>query len=686
MSQESRLLDLVVEWEERRAAGQTVAPEDLCRDCPELLDELRSHLQAMAGMDALLDAQPTAKWDAPRSAEDPNATHSPDRPFRDLRSNARENWPSIPGYEILEEIGHGGMGVVFKARQVALDRIVALKTILTHGSIREDTRRRFVQEAKVMALLQHPNIVQVYEIGELDEHPYMVMEYVPGQNLRERQEGKPWAPSEAAELVAILAHAVQAAHAHGFIHRDLKPNNILLAADGTPKICDFGVAKCLEGPSDHTRTGQLLGTPCYMAPEQMIGVRGVQGPGVDVYALGVLLYELLIGRPPFLADNPVNTLQLVTTQEPVPPRRWQPRTPRDLETICLKCLEKIPSRRYPSAQELADDLGRFLAGEPIRSRPVGIFERCWRWCRLHPSRAAVVGVAALAMVVVMAVVGAYNRRLADELQRTAAAHRQVLATQEKLQHSLTQEVADRVDGDLRELAAVPQTLAALLEEHRDASPERLTYDLKEMLARTPLIFGLCVAFEPFGFAKDREDFALYVYRRSEGFAVKQLLLPAYQPIYRKWAWYRAGKESPQGRWCEPYIGEGGDGTPMVTFSAPIRRQGQFVGVVSADLAVDYFRKLRTSMDRIDIGPGGHCFLVSSGHRILAHLEDRYEFPSPESELDKLPLDANLRDVVRRWTHLPAGTTRAIDFSTGKPASFLFARVPSADWTLVTVSQ
>ena len=685
MSQESRLLDLVVEWEERRAAGQAVSPEELCHDCPELLEDLKSRLQAMAGMDAMLEAQPTVTWSAPHPGAGSATTHSSSQPLREIPKRTSANWPTIPGYEILDEIGHGGMGVVFKARQVGLNRIVAIKMLLSHGALREDYRRRFNQEARVMALLQHPNIVQVYEIGELEGHPFMVMEYVPGQNLRDRQEGKPWAPRQVAEMVAVLACAVQAAHAHGFIHRDLKPNNILLATDGSPKICDFGVAKCLEGPTDHTQTGQLVGTPCYMAPEQVVGVRGVQGPGVDIYALGVILYELLTGRPPFMADNPVNTLQMVTTQEPVPPRRWQPRTPRDLETICLKCLEKIPSRRYPTAQELAEDLGRFLAGEPIRSRPVSLVERCWRWCRLHPSVAALIAVAVLAVIVVMGVVVSYNRRLADELQQTAAAHRQVLATQEKLQHTLTQEVANRVDADLRELAAVPKTMATLLENGQSWSEQQIERAVKEMLSTTPLIFGMCVSFEPFAWQKDREEFALYVFRRGEELAVRHLVPPLYQPNYRKWEWYRLGKESPQGGWGEPYIGQGGDSTPMVTYSVPIRRNGQFVGVVAADLAVDYFRKLRSSMDRLDIGPGGHCFLVSAGHRILAHLEDKYEFPSPESELEKLPMDGNLRDVVSRWTRLPAGVTRAVDFSTGKPASFMFARIPSANWTLVTVA-
>ena len=463
-----------------------------------------------------------------------------------------------------------------------------------------------------MALLQHPNIVQIHEIGEQGEHPFLVMEYVEGKSLAASLAGKPLPPCKAAELLTVLGRAVQAAHEHGIIHRDLKPGNILLSANGTPKICDFGLAKHFENPGDQTRTGQLVGTPSYMAPEQVQGNHGAQGPAVDVYSLGAVLYEILTGRPPFLADNPLDTMQLVTNQEPVPPRRWQPKTPGDLETICLRCLAKDPRKRYATALELAEDLERFLAGEPIHARPVGPVERSWRWCQAHPSGAGLMAVAAMAIVAVLTVVLAYNCRLSQELDRTDAARRQVLAGQEKLHHTLTQTVAHRLDGDLRELAVVPRTMATLLENRPDWDEEHLERALRDMIGKTPRIFGLCVAFEPFEWRKDREDFALYVFRRREELAVKQLLLPGYRPVYRQWEWYRTGKEASQGGWSEPYIGDGGDHTPMVTFSAPIHRDGRFVGVVCADLAMDYFRDLHRSIDRLDLGPKSYCFLVSSG--------------------------------------------------------------------------
>ena len=678
MNYESRLLDLVVEWEDRRAAGRTVSPEDLCRDCPELLEELRKVLGEMAGMNAVLGAERLPAEDvAGRTVAltEPPAICDP---------VPRDAWPVIPQYEIMEELGRGGMGVVLKARQTALGRIVAVKAILPQGPIREEQRRRFVREAKAMALLQHPNIVQIHEISQQGEYPYIIMEYVEGQSLSDSLAQKPLAPRKAAELLVVLAGAVQAAHEQGVIHRDLKPNNILLAADGTPKICDFGLARHFEDAADQTQSNHILGTPSYMAPEQVLGAAARQGPAVDVYALGAVLYECLTGRPAFLADNPLDTMQLVIKQQPVPPRQWQPKTPRDLETICLKCLAKEPRRRYASARELAEDLQRYLAGEPIRARPVGLIERGWRWCRTHPSGAIMISVAALAAIVVLTMVTVYDRRLSQELERTETANRQVLTTRDKLHRTLTNQVADRLDGDLRELAVVPLTTATLLENRRDWDEAHLEQALKDMLHKSPLIFGLCVAFEPHAWRPERSDFALYIYRRRGGLAVKQLLPPSYQPLYRQWSWYLAAKQSPQGRWCEPYLGEGGDRTPMVTFSAPIRRDGRFVGVVAADLAMDYFRDLRKSIDRMDLGPKSHCFLVSSGRRILAHPMDRYEFPGPDADLAKIRLDASFCNLVEQWTETSEGTARAIDFSTGRPASFLFSRIPSSGWTLVTV--
>jgi tRNA A-37 threonylcarbamoyl transferase component Bud32 len=679
MSQNNRLFDLIVEWEDRHNAGREASPEELCRDCPELVEPLKERLRAMAGINAVLEG------DGPPLAETVGGRRSAAIP-PGAADNARRNaWPTITNYEILEEVGRGGMGVVYKARQIALGRTVALKTILPQSNLAEDARRRFVQEAKAMALLQHPNIVQIHEIGQQGEHPFLVMEYVEGDNLALRINGKPLPPRQAAELLVVVARAVHAAHQQGIIHRDLKPNNIMLTGEGCPKICDFGLAKHFAGTAELTQTGVMAGTPSYMAPEQVWGVRGTQGPTVDIHALGAVFYEMLTGHPPFLADTAIETMRMVTREEPLPPRRWEPKVPRDLETICLKCLAKEPRRRYATALELTEDIERFLSGQTIRARPAGPIERGWCWCRMHPSVTALTAMAMLALLVVMALVLVYNCRLASELNRTDAAHRQVLATQERLHHTLTAELAGRLDGDLRELASVPLTVATLLQNRRDWEESQIEQALKDVLNRTPLVFGLCAAFEPYVWRKDRQDFACYVYRHRGRLAVKQLLPPAYRPHYRQWEWYYAAKASPQGHWSEPYIGEGGDQTPMVTFSAPIYREGRFTGVVTADLAMDYFRDLRGIIDRLDLGTHGFCFVVSAGNRILAHPLPRYEFPGPDSDLNSIPLDASFRRLAVQWTQAPLGAAEAVDFSTGQSASFLFSRVSAAGWTLVIVN-
>jgi hypothetical protein len=276
------------------------------------------------------------------------------------------------------------MGVVFQARHVKLDRVVALKMIRTGAGADESELTRFRTEAEAVARLQHPNIVQIYEVGEHDGLPYCALEFVAGGTLARKSDGAPQPTQEAAALVQTLARAVQAAHRCGVLHRDLKPANVLLTPEGAPKITDFGLAKKLDTPSEHTQTGAIMGTPSYMAPEQASGKTRQISPAVDIYALGAVLYELLIGRPPFRGATPLDTIMQVTTMEPVAPSRLNPKVPRDLESICLKCLQKLPADRYPTAGELADDLGRYLRGEPTRARPVGRVVRTWRWCKRHP--------------------------------------------------------------------------------------------------------------------------------------------------------------------------------------------------------------------------------------------------------------------------------------------------------------
>jgi WD40 repeat protein/serine/threonine protein kinase len=338
---------------------------------------------------------------SPGMAADLNETDA-SRPKTALPSAA--SFPVITGYKIVGILGRGGMGIVYKARQLKLDRFVALKMIIAGEHAHPDQLARFAVEARAVASLQHPNIVQIYEIGEHGGQPFFSLEYVAGGNLDKVLGRKPQPARAAAELVAILARAMQTAHQSGIVHRDLKPANILLTEQGQPKITDFGLAKELDTAVRQTRSGAVMGTPSYMAPEQAQGRIDRIGPVTDVYALGAILYEMLTGRPPFQGETPVDTILQVIGNEPVPPSRLQPKVPRDLETICLKCLEKDPARRYELSADLAEDLDRFLRLEPIRARPVGAGERFARWARRNPTLASVSATIALTILLAFIVI------------------------------------------------------------------------------------------------------------------------------------------------------------------------------------------------------------------------------------------------------------------------------------------
>lgn len=297
-------------------------------------------------------------------------------------------------YELIEEVARGGMGVVYRARQVSLNRIVAVKMILSGMLAGESERQRFRTEAETAARLQHSNIVAIHEVGERDGHPFFSMDFVEGQSLAQIARQEPLPARRAARYLKTIAETVQYAHSRGVLHRDLKPSNILIDQADQPRVTDFGLAKQLDSAdtptprAELTQTGHVLGSPNFMPPEQATGHSRNVGPASDVYSLGAILYHCVTARPPFMAETLTQTLRMVAEQEPISPRLLNASVPRDLETICLKCLEKDPKRRYSTARELADEMGRFLTHQPIQARPVSIPLKVHRWCLRNKALAA----------------------------------------------------------------------------------------------------------------------------------------------------------------------------------------------------------------------------------------------------------------------------------------------------------
>ncbi|MFO0824083.1 MAG: WD40 repeat domain-containing serine/threonine protein kinase [Gemmataceae bacterium] len=375
--------------------------------------------------------------------------------------------PNIPGYLVAGVLGRGGMGVVYRAEQLALKRTVALKMIGSAGFISREELTRFRLEAEALARLQHPNIVQVHEVGEHDGLPFFSLEFVPGGTLAAKLDHEPQPATVAALMVEQLARAVTAAHAAGIIHRDLKPGNVLLTSEGMPKITDFGLAKRADTDSGYTRTGAVLGTPSYMSPEQASG-RSDIGPGADIHALGAILYEMLTGKPPFQGETVLATIEQVRSQDAVPPRKLVPSVPRDLESICLRCLEKDFWRRYFTAESLADDLRRFIDGQPVLARPVGTVERSMKWVRRKP---AIAGLWAVGCLLMLALTGAavsiaYSGELATQRQRAEdaaiAAIEQRRLAEEREQEANTQ----------RGVAELQKTALEVAKKEADAQRRR----------------------------------------------------------------------------------------------------------------------------------------------------------------------------------------------------------------------
>jgi serine/threonine-protein kinase len=352
---DDRLARLLTELTEAARKGQSADVEAAAARHPDVGGELRELWAAAQLADALTRPGPVR----PTAGEAPGVgAAGPPQKFGE--------------YDLLGELGRGGMGVVYKAWHRRLQRLVALKMVLRADQATAEDRARFEAEARAAAALDNPNIVPVYEAGEHDGHAYFSMRFVEGQTLAALLSRGPLRPRQAARLLATVCRAVQYAHDHGILHRDLKPSNVLLDAAGEPHVTDFGLAKRVRGPAGPTVTGAVIGTPAYMAPEQVSGRRGELGPASDVYSLGAILYEMLTGRPPFQAASPLDTLLLALDQDPVRPRMLNPQVDPGLELICLKCLQKVPDLRYASAAALADDLEAFLEGRPLSVRASGL--------------------------------------------------------------------------------------------------------------------------------------------------------------------------------------------------------------------------------------------------------------------------------------------------------------------------
>ena len=515
---EEQLLDLVYhEVLIREEFGEKPKLEDFTARFPQHVDRLERLFAVHGAIEddgwddqldsAFADDAATVMRDEFDRNDAPSSTE-----IGDNNDQRRVQWPRKsrdsrpveppPGYDLLEEIGRGGMAVVYRAKQQILNRIVALKMLLAGGVASKEVLARVQQEARAVAQLQHPGIVQIHEVGEHRGLPYLSLEYVAGGTLHEWLNGRPLPPLEAARVIEQLARTTQYAHERGVVHRDLKPANVLLTerppslqssatipigeshndsgSNPTPsffiqtKISDFGLARVLGSSSDLTATGQVIGTPSYMAPEQAAGACDDVSPAQDIYSLGAIFYELLIGRPPFRGASLFDTLEQVRTTEAVPPRQLQPRVPRDLETICLKCLEKSPERRYATAAALADDLRRVQEGDTISARPAGSLERTWKLIRRYPAIASLASLAIL--LTIIGAVGILREAHRANLSELAALHDKQRAEQLNI-------MANRERDDARK-----QRLLADEERHKAeqqaqiAREERLNAEKQKSLA------------------------------------------------------------------------------------------------------------------------------------------------------------------------------------------------------------
>ena len=395
-----RLSELLLAWEESVRLGHPLSVTTLCSGAPELAAALEHEMALLQTLDQFMQV--------------PQQVSPPSPPFfhretgaRSEAAGPRTSFPTLPGYEILAEIGRGGMGVVYQARQQSLQgRLVAIKTLAGTRWTQPAFVSRLRKEANALSQLNHPHVLQVFDVIETPSSVSLVLEYIDGENLAQRMKGARNTPTAnaVAQIAYRLARTLMSVHAQGLLHRDIKPANILINRQGDLKIADFGLAKELGISDGQTVTGELYGSPSYMAPELANGRKEEVDTRTDIYAVGATLYEMLTGRPPFVGTSTVDTLNQVLNRDPVSPRALNPQTPRDLETICLKCLEKEPIRRFHSAQELAEELDRFLRGIPIHSRPIPWLNRAVRWCQRRPAAAGLIGLSTAAPLAIVSLI------------------------------------------------------------------------------------------------------------------------------------------------------------------------------------------------------------------------------------------------------------------------------------------
>lgn len=665
----SPLDNLVQQFLQEKEDGTSPSPEEYVAKHPDSAAELTEFFTAY---DTVEDALAPLR-EAAGLTDQPAETIA----YEGSRPKRPRALPRIPGYEDLEFLAQGGMGVVYKARQVRLNRTVALKMILSGQYAREHEKARFKMEAEAVAALQDPHIVRILEFGEYEDQLFFSLEYLAGGSLADRVEAGEMSIVDAVQVVELAARGMNTAHQAGIVHRDLKPANILFAEDGTPKVADFGLAK-REGQEGATEDGAVMGSVHYMAPEQAAGQTKLVGPAADVYALGAILYRCLAGRTPFLGETTVEILDQVRHTEPSPPSAHRAKLPRDLDVICLKCLNKDPRKRYASAAALAEDLRRFRHGEPIEARPVTKLERVWLWCKRHPSRAIAVGVLILAIAAIIGLFFGFNRQLRHE--------------QRQLQAAFTRQVAERLDQHCEELSRLPQTIASGISLREDWSEEQLKAWAFNLLSAEDRGYGITLAFEEDQFEKGRKDFAFYGYRDPKTKALKsmQLLPPDYFPHYRKWHWYKEPR-GPEGKapgpvWSKPFKDalDFGEGNWVITYSVPMLRQGQFIGVVTIDIQPDHLVRLGNVLEGMTLPEGSYNFVVSSDGIILSHPNPKLRMPERLAEQAGFKAEDTFHPIVQAAKNQETGSISGIDPHTGKQATMFYAPVRGPEWLCAVV--